>query len=58
MALCIYCKAETELHINGQPVCIACEKAMSSAGNSLDDRPPVTERPTLAGPNCRCARAS
>jgi len=41
MAKCVYCEADTKLHINGVPVCKACSEDLE-AGR----KPPYRERPT------------
>src|SRR5260221_9031177 len=30
MAHCIFCKAPTYLHVNGQPVCLRCDQALEA----------------------------
>ena len=40
MAKCIYCGANTIMHVNGNPVCIKCDKTRNN-----------TEKPTLKSPN-------
>ena len=39
MAQCTYCSAETQLFIDGAPICIACDDARSE-GNKLTARKP------------------
>lgn len=40
MPTCVYCYAETQLHINGVPVCKACSEDLEAGHN-----PPHGERP-------------
>lgn len=37
MAHCVYCKAKTELHTNGCPICIQCDQKMAALVRDLAD---------------------
>jgi len=37
MALCVYCKTETELYSKGRPICIPCEQKTASLARDLAD---------------------
>jgi len=37
MALCVYCKTETELYSNGRPICIACDNKAAALVRDLAD---------------------
>ena len=37
MAHCIYCKAETELHNSGRPICIPCDQKTAALIQDLAD---------------------
>jgi len=38
MAECAFCKADTELYVNGVPVCLACEQKREAKSKSSDVR--------------------
>ena len=49
MAKCIYCGAETALHVKGTPVCVSCDakpkeerKPQQSEGSAAQDRKKAT----------------
>ena len=46
MARCSYCAAETQLYVNGSPVCLAC-----SGQGDAKRKPPQSADGTLAGIN-------
>ena len=37
MALCVYCKTETELYSNGRPICIPCDNKTAALVRDLAD---------------------
>src|ERR1044071_132149 len=37
MALCFYCKTETELYSNGRPICIPCDNKVAALVRDLAD---------------------
>ena len=43
MAVCAYCKAETELYDSGVPICVSCSEARETTLNSATATSPVRE---------------
>jgi hypothetical protein len=49
MARCAYCGSETELFVNGTPVCVECDKARQPNRGEMPNQDGLAERKGRSG---------